>query len=460
MKIGSSDLVNRRVFLKAVGGAGAAALAHNVLPGDVSLQASTIPGSVIRQNYRIVQTVKDPLKLITIWLGGGASHIDSFNLPPESATVSTGPFRPTRTSIPGVLVTDQLIRTARILNKTTLFRNITHNQGDHGPATALFFTGSDRLINDRGDSRFNTPLNANALAQAAIFANSRYFALNANQERPPYSGVEGRDPNSFSIGCNFAGDNAYPSPLNGGVGRELLNQRIGLLNQIQQGQQLDSNDPRVAQFVQSQQVAIDTVNSNIGSAFDLNKMDPRLRDRVGRNPLGNAVLTAANLINSGAKFVTINDGFWDSHYDLEQDLRVLLPRLDYAFSGLVEMIEMGVVDEDTMVVIATEFGRHPTLAVLYDEDDEPYGGAGREHWPHSSFALVYGPENVVGQGNAVGRINIHGRFPDNVTPYSAPRFWEAILNGCGYARENLDRLGNPTGRRFPTYEIFNRSAQD
>ncbi len=459
MKIGSSDLINRRVFLKAVGGAGAAALAQNVLPG--SALASTAPATVIRQNYRIVQTVKDPLKLITIWLGGGASHIDSFNLPPESATVSTGPFRPTRTSIPGVLVTDQLIRTARILNKTTLFRNITHNQGDHGPATALFFTGNDRLVNDRGDSRFNTPLNANALAQAAMFANSRYFALNANQERLPYSGVEGRDPNSFSIGCNFTGDNAYPSPLNGGVSRELLNERISLLNQIQQLQELDSSDPRVAQFVQAQQGAINTVNSNIGPAFNLNRMDPRLRDRVGRNPLGNAVLTAANLINAGAKFVTINDGFWDSHYDLEPDLRVLLPRLDYAFSGLVEMIEMGVVDEDTMVVIATEFGRHPVLTTpQFDEEEETNVTAGREHWPHSSFALVYGPENVVAHGDAVGRINIHGRFPDSVTPYSAPRFWEAILNGCGYAREKLNRAGNPTGERFSTYNLFRRNVQN
>ena len=455
MRINPFVPVDRRVFLKAAVGAGAAALAGEVLPGGMSLGASSRPDSVARQDYRIVQTSQRPLPLIVIWLGGGASHIDSFNLPPNAATVSTGPFRPTRTSVPGVLIADQLTRTARILNKVALFRNITHNQSDHGPATALFFTGNDRLTNDMGDSRFNTPIDANALAQVARYRNSRYFALNANRERAPYSGVEARDPNSFSITCNFNGDNSYPSPFNGGVGRERLSERIGLLQEIQRGfGDLGTNDRSVSRFIESQENAIDTVRGRLGSAFDLNKTEPRLRDRVGRNPLGNAVLTAGNLINAGARFVTINDGFWDSHWDLEPDLRILLPRLDYAFSGLLEMIDMGIIDEDTMVVIATEFGRHPSLT---PPPEDISGTVGREHWPASSFAVVFGPEGVV-EPSVIGSINNHARFPDSVSPYEAHRFWEAIINGCGYAREKLDRSGRPTGEMFPSYPIFRKRA--
>ncbi len=451
MRVNPQTLIGRRVFLKAAVGAGAATVASEVLPGGVSLGAPSRPDAVAKQNYRIVQTSKRTLPLIVFWLGGGASHIDSFSLPLESATVSTGPFRPTRTSVPDVLISDQLPRTARILNKVALFRNITHNQSDHGPATALFFTGNDRLTNDRGDSRFNTPLNANAMAQAARHANSSYIALNANRERAPYSGVEGRDPNSFSIQCNFTGDNSYPSPLNGGVSGERLTERIDLLRQMQRFGDLDSRDPRVAQSIETQQIGIDTVTSRLGTAFNLNKIDPRLRDRVGRNPLGNAVLTAGNLINAGAKFVTINDGFWDDHWDLEPNMRILLPRLDNAFSGLLEMVETGIISEDTMVVIATEFGRTPTL------NQSSEGTPGREHWPLSSFAVVYGPKDVV-EPEVIGSINRHARFTDKVTPYKAHEFWEAVLNGCGYAREELDRSGRPTARMFPSLQLFRKRA--
>ncbi len=448
MRVDPQILIGRRVFLQAAF-AGAAAVANEVLPGGVSLGAPSRPDVVARQNYRIVQTSKRTLPLIVFWLGGGASHID-IELPEGAAS----PFRPTRTSVPGVVISDQLPRTARILNKVAFFRNITHNQSDHGPATALFFTGSDRLTNDRGDSRFNTPLNANAMAQAARYANSRYIALNASEPRAPYSGVEGRDPNSFSIRCNFTGDNSYPSPLNGGVSGERLTARLDLLRQMQGLGDLDSSDPRVAQFVETQQVGIDTLTSRLGPSFNLNRTDPRLRDRLGRNPLGNAALTAGNLINAGARFVTINDGFWDDHWDLEPNMRVLLPRLDNAFSGLLEMIEMGIIPEDTMVVIATEFGRAP---VLTPPPEEISGTVGRDHWPLSSFAVVYGPEGVV-QPEVVGSINRHARFTDKVIPYKAHEFWEAVLNGCGYAREELDRSGRPTGRMFPSLRLFHNKA--
>jgi hypothetical protein len=199
---------------------------------------------------------------------------------------------------------------------------------------------------------------------------------------------------------------------------------------------------------------MDTLTSRLGPAFNLNRIDPRLRDRVGRNPLGNAALTAGNLINAGAKFVTINDGFWDDHWDLEPNMRVLLPRLDNAFSGLLEMIEMGIIPEDTMVVIATEFGRAPILTPPPEEID---GTVGRDHWPLSSFAVVYGPEDVV-EPEVVGSINRHARFTDKVTPYKAHEFWEAVLNGCGYAREELDRSGNPTGAMFPSLRLFSNKA--
>ena len=156
-------------------------------------------------------------------------------------------------------------------------------------------------------------------------------------------------------------------------------------------------------------------------AFDLSKEDPRLRDRYGRNSLGQGCLLARRLIESGVRFVTVTDGGWDTHTDNFKSLRDrLLPRLDGAFSGLIQDLSDRGMLESTLVVCVSDFGRTPKV--------NP--SAGRDHWSTAGIALLAGA-GLKG-GAAVGQTNALGEMP-----VEAPYFTEDL------AATVYDRLGIP-----------------
>ena len=114
-------------------------------------------------------------------------------------------------------------------------------------------------------------------------------------------------------------------------------------------------------------------------AFDIHSEDPRLRDRYGRNSLGQGCLLARRLIEGGVRFVTVTDGGWDTHQDNFKSMKTrLLPRLDAAVSGLVQDLSDRGMLEQTLVVVLSDFGRTPKV--------NP--SAGRDHWSTSGVALL------------------------------------------------------------------------
>ena len=131
-------------------------------------------------------------------------------------------------------------------------------------------------------------------------------------------------------------------------------------------------------------------------AFDIHSEDPRLRDRYGRNSLGQGCLLARRLIEAGVRFVTVTDGGWDTHQNNFISLKTrLLPRLDAAVSGLLQdLSDRGMLDS-TLVVVLSDFGRTPKI--------NP--SAGRDHWSTAGVALLAGgglrPGIAVGQTNAL-----------------------------------------------------------
>jgi hypothetical protein len=131
-------------------------------------------------------------------------------------------------------------------------------------------------------------------------------------------------------------------------------------------------------------------------AFEIHSEDPRLRDRYGRNSLGQGCLLARRLIEAGVRFVTVTDGGWDTHQNNFTSLKTrLLPRLDGAFSSLLQDLNDRGLFESTLVVVLSDFGRTPKV--------NP--SAGRDHWSTASVALLAGggirPGVVVGQTDAL-----------------------------------------------------------
>jgi hypothetical protein len=131
-------------------------------------------------------------------------------------------------------------------------------------------------------------------------------------------------------------------------------------------------------------------------AFDIAAEDPRLRDRFGRNALGQGCVLARRLIEAGVRFVTVTDGGWDTHVSNFESLKNrLLPRLDAAVASLVQDLDDRGLLDTTLVAILSDFGRTPKV--------NP--SAGRDHWASASVALLAGgglrPATVVGQTNAL-----------------------------------------------------------
>jgi arylsulfatase A-like enzyme len=145
-------------------------------------------------------------------------------------------------------------------------------------------------------------------------------------------------------------------------------------------------------------------------AFDIHSEDPRVRDRYGRNSLGQGCLLARRLIEGGVRFVTVTDGGWDTHQDNFKALKTrLLPRLDSAVSGLVQDLSDRGMLEETLVVVLSDFGRTPKV--------NP--SAGRDHWSTAGVALLAG--GGLRSGIAVGQTDALAE-----QPIEAPYYTEGI----------------------------------
>jgi hypothetical protein len=176
------------------------------------------------------------------------------------------------------------------------------------------------------------------------------------------------------------------------------------------------------------------------AAFDLGNEPRARRDRYGRNALGQNCLMARRLIESGARFVTVTDRGWDTHEDLYNRLKEgftggsvgKIPKLDLAYSALIEDLSERGLLESTLVILMGEFGRTPKL--------NPRGG--RDHWPRA-FSVALAGGGVRG-GQLVGRSDSHGERPAErpVTPADLARTIYHLL-GIDPARELHTRDGRP-----------------
>lgn len=170
----------------------------------------------------------------------------------------------------------------------------------------------------------------------------------------------------------------------------------------------------------------------LSNAFNLEREDPRVRDRFGRNPLGDSALLTKRMIEAGAKLILINDGFWDLHGNMKEYLDILIPRLDKAWSALFDELK-----DQAIIVVASEFGRTPRVN----------NNNGRDHHPNSNSILISGPgiePQVLGQTNNLGDIIGNDKALD------ASLLGATILRAAGY--ELRDGL---TGRAFDYYPVFN-----
>ncbi len=347
---------------------------------------------------------------ILIWLDGGPSHLETFDLKPDAAKEVRGPFNPTATNVPGIAISEHLQRTATVMDKIALVRSMTSTLGEHNFASHYMLTGYKPTA---------------ALAYPGISAVTSHLvsatgALPANiaLARPnPAGGIGYLDESSAAFVVE--GDPSKPDfqvkDLTASI--ELSRERFERRRRFRS--EIDRTGDSVVDEASFEQAYRLIASAEAKDAFDVRKESDATRARYGRHQLGQSCLMARRLIEAGTKFVTVTDRGWDTHEDLDLRLREgytggtvgKIPKLDVAFSALVEdLADRGLLDS-TLVIAMGEFGRTPKL--------NPRGG--RDHWPRA-FSVALSGGGVRG-GQVVGKSDPHGERPADrpVTPADLAR---------------------------------------
>ena len=390
------DGIERRDFLR-LGAASLFGLGFN-LPGFLEGQARAAGQG---------RGTKD-VSLIFLFLHGGLSTMDAWDLKPEAPIEFRGDFKPIATNVPGIQIGEHQPRTARQMDKFSLIRSFRHNNSDHGPADHYILTG---YFPQAG---FNPGLKPNNQrpAHGSIIARKLgprgsvppYVCLPKMHAStgPAYLGASAApfvieaDPNA----PNFSVPDIVP-PLSLSANR--LDARRHMLIQIDRFQKAEeARANRNAQAVGVfQQKAFDLMTSPAAKkAFDIHAEPDKLRDEYGRNSLGQSCLMARRLVEAGVRCVTIDHSNWDTHADNFGTLkRSLLPALDGALATLFrDLADRGILDR-TLVVVTGEFGRTPRI----NKD------AGRDHWG-PAFTVALGGGGIQG-GRVVGKSDARAEKP-------------------------------------------------
>lgn len=348
------------------------------------------------------------VSLIIVFLKGGLSTIDTWDLKPDAPAEFRGEFQPIPTNVPGTFIGEHLPLVAGQMDKFSLIRSFTHRNSDHGPADHYMLTGYHPTAG------FNPNLQPNNQypAHGAIVARKLgprgsvppYVCLPRMHASagPAYLGpvaapfVIEADPNApdFSVP-----DLAPPLVLDAGrldARRELL----GQVDRFQKAAESAAN-ARARDVSVFRRKAFDLMTSREAkAAFNIHAEPDGLREAYGRTSLGQSCLMARRLVEAGVRCVTVDHTNWDTHDNNFKVLkRDLLPALDPAMSTLFrDLADRGML-ETTLVVVSGEFGRTPRIN----------NNAGRDHWG-PGFTVALGGGGVQG-GRILGKSNERAEKP-------------------------------------------------
>lgn len=366
----------------------------------------TLPG-LLQRSAQAAPPEKD-VSLIFVFLHGGLSTIDTFDLKPEAPAEFRGEFNPIASKVPGIQVGEHLPKIAGQMDKFSLIRSFRHHNSDHGPADHYILTGYFPLAG------FNPNLKPNNLnpAHGSIIARK----LGPRGSVPPYICLPKMHPSAgpaylgasaapFVIDADpnapdFAVPDIVPPPA---LDARRLNSRkelLAVIDRFQQSAEVRGN--AAAQEVSVfQRKAFELMTSPAAKkAFDIAEESEKLRDEYGRNSLGQSCLMARRLVGAGVRCVTIDHSNWDTHDNNFVTLKGgLLPALDGALSTLFrDLADRGMLDT-TLVVVTGEFGRTPRINK----------NAGRDHWG-PGFTVALGGGGIQG-GRVIGKTDARAEKP-------------------------------------------------
>jgi len=322
-----------------------------------------------------------------IWMRGGPSHIDSFDMKPEAPAEIRGEFQPIATNIPGIRICEYLPLLATCADKLAIIRGIKSNDlGDHTPHYIL--TGSP----DRGKrpafggvvSRLQPRSDGLPPYVSLMYDPPRLY----DNEGPVYLGPSHRPfvPRSEGL-ANLS--------MAKGISLDRLHDRRELLRAFDGARREFEHDKVVSSLDAYTLQALEMVTSKKArAAFDVSQESPETHARYGK--YCENFLVARRLAEAGVSVITLKVGDWDTHEKNFIDMRAQLPQLDRGFHALVTDLHERGLDRDVAVVLWGEFGRAPRIS----------RGDGRDHWPEAGAAVLAGGGFRVGQ--TIGETDAQG----------------------------------------------------
>lgn len=376
---------------------------------------------------------------IFLFLFGGPSQIDLWDMKPDAPAEIRGDFRPVATSIPGIQICEHLPRLTRQMDKLCLLRSMQHRMNVHGPACSEVFTG--RPYHSAPITDQATPDDWPSMSAMTMRYGTSQTGLPPSMVLPWYLQFPGQDRRIAGQTGGRMGER-HEAMLVQGSGKGEFNvdglvrhddtplsrieNRRKLLDQLRPVNQPRAfSESTLADVNRHRDRAFSLLKHRAGEILDLQREPDSIRDNYGRTSVGQSLLMARRLVEAGVSLVTVNwedetkiDGTntcWDTHQDNFAKLSTLLcPIFDQAFPAFLQDLDDRGLLETTLVVAVGEFGRTPKLGQFTQSSNTKESG--RDHWPHAFTALLAG--GGVRGGQVYGSTDRHAAFvtEDAVSP--------------------------------------------
>ena len=340
---------------------------------------------------------------VLIFLKGGPSHQDTFDMKPDAPSEYRGLFRPRKTNVDGIEICEHLPQLSQRADRYSIVRGISHNLADHGVGTKYLLTGN------RPNPTIQYPMYGSVLSHQASAS-----SIQVPAEMPAFVSIDRPLGTPGFLGPEYGPLSTGEKPRYGmpfrvrgiSLDQGLTIQRYRSRRKLSRDLDsffagLESVDDQVRSMDRFEEKAFQMISSSrCRDAMDLTLESDEEIKRFGTHEFGQSLLMTCRLIEAGVKFVTVILEDWDTHQDNFNQLGSrLLPPFDHGLSALLDRLGQGGWLDRTSILVTGEFGRTPKVNPR----------AGRDHWARAMTALVAGA-GVVG-GRVAGETNAKAEEP-------------------------------------------------
>lgn len=387
--------------------------------------ASALTGSALAMGHTLTsrgfELNRNRKAAILLWMGGGPSTIDMFDMKPGRAT--GGPFQPIATT-GDVQITEHLPMIARNMDKLSIVRSMSTREADHQRGRYYMHTGY--VPNpDMTHPSYGSVISHELMQSRPELQIPPFVAVGGGSEGPGFLGMAWAP---FSVNGNGEVRN-----LNMGMEPGRLTRRMQALSMLESGFIKDNRGIAAAEHAKVLDKTLSLMTSQQLAAFKVDGESAEVQERYGRNNFGRGCLMARRLVEVGVPFVEVDLGGWDNHQNIFTTLEnQLLPTLDRAMSALVEDLSQRGMLDDTVILWMGEFGRTPGINA----------NNGRDHWARSWSVVVGG--GGLKSGIAIGQTSEDGMSVEGES-HTSEDLMATICQALGISLETTftSRSGRP-----------------